>query len=72
MRKPSPEGLRPQARIGAQPPERRLLARRLKVPEAPDEGRVCGGLPFVGCDGSFALISRLRAAASPEGEAKKS
>ena len=36
-----------------------------------DEGRVCGGLPFVGCDGSFALISRLRAAASPEGEAKK-
>ena len=36
------------------------------------KGRVCGGLPFVGCDGSFALISRLRAAASPEGEAKKS
>ena len=28
------------------------------------KGRVCGGLPFVGCDGSFALISRLRAAAS--------
>ena len=25
----------------------------------------------MGCDGSFALISRLRAAASPEGEAKK-
>ena len=34
----SPEGLRPQARVGAQPPERRLLARRLKVPEAPPEG----------------------------------
>ena len=37
-RKPSSVGLRPQARVGAQPPERRLLARRLKVPEAPTEG----------------------------------
>ena len=34
-----------------------------------DEGRVCGGCPLKGDHANFALISRLRAAASPEGEA---
>ena len=34
-----------------------------------DEGRVCGGCPLKGGYANSALISRLRAAASPEGEA---
>ena len=34
-----------------------------------DEGRACGGSPLNGDHANFALISRLRAAASPEGEA---
>ena len=34
-----------------------------------DEGRACGGCPLKGDHANFALISRLRAAASPEGEA---
>ena len=34
----------------------------------PDEGRVCRNYPLTGWNDS-ALISRLRAAASPEGEA---
>ena len=36
-----------------------------------DEGRVCGGCPLKGDYANSALISRLRAAASPEGEAFK-
>ena len=36
------------------------------------EGRACGGCPLKGDYANFALISRLRAAASPEGEAKES
>jgi len=34
-----------------------------------DEGRACGGCPLKGGYANFALISRLRAAASPSGEA---
>ena len=34
-----------------------------------DEGRACGYCPLKGGYANFALISRLRAAASPEGEA---
>ena len=34
-----------------------------------DEGRACGGCPLKGGYANFAPISRLRAAASPEGEA---
>ena len=36
-----------------------------------DEGRACGCCPLKGDHANFALISRLRAAASPEGEAFK-
>ena len=35
----------------------------------PDEGRVSGNDPLTGIKMNLALISRLRAAASPEGEA---
>ena len=43
----------------------RLLAARKRT----DEGRACGCCPLKGDHANSALISRLRAAASPEGEA---
>ena len=43
--KPSPVGLRPQARVEAQPPQAALSAKTEGGPAGPDEGRVCGSIP---------------------------
>ena len=46
--KASHEGLRPQARVGAQPPKAALSAETEGGPAGPDEGRAYGGCPSVG------------------------
>ena len=48
--KPSPLGLRPQARVEAQPPQAALSA-KIEGGRRPDEGRVCRGFPFMGYNG---------------------
>ena len=71
--------LRSDTRLRAQPLGRKPLeqtgafsswGRRCPRPRPrTDEGRACGGCPLKGGYANSALISRLRAAASPEGEA---
>ena len=43
--KPSPLGLRPQARVEAQPPQAALSAKTEGGPAGPDEGQLCGSIP---------------------------
>ena len=65
----SPEGLRPQARVGAQPPEAALSAETEGGAAAPDEGEVRLIARFYNSHVSFALISPLRGQLPPDGEA---
>ena len=68
MKKPSPWGLRPQARVGAQPPKAALGA-ETEGGRRPDEGRACRYNPFMGNNGKPAPHQSASQTASPVGEA---